>query len=92
MRNPANDEFDAKVFLAKVGAGKTILEFSKNQNVFEQGDIADTVFYISKRQGQADCPFRAGQGSGRRNSRARPVLWRRLHEWSSASHRDHDGD
>jgi len=48
MRNPANDEFDAKVFLAKVGAGKTILEFRKNQNVFEQGDIADTVFYIRK--------------------------------------------
>src|SRR5712672_1957279 len=40
--------FDAKLFLAKVGAGKTILEFHKNQNVFEQGDIADTVFYIQK--------------------------------------------
>ena len=48
MGNPANDVFDAKVFLAKVGAGKTILEFRKNQNVFEQGDIADTVFYIQK--------------------------------------------
>src|ERR1700687_3454058 len=48
MGKPANDEFDAKVFLAKVGAGKTILEFHKNQNVFEQGDIADTVFYIQK--------------------------------------------
>jgi CRP/FNR family cyclic AMP-dependent transcriptional regulator len=45
---PANDEFDAKVFIAKVGAGKTILEFHKNQHVFEQGDIADTVFYIQK--------------------------------------------
>ena len=48
MGKPANDEFDAKVFLAKVGAGKTILEFHKNQNVFEQGDIADTVFYIQR--------------------------------------------
>jgi CRP/FNR family cyclic AMP-dependent transcriptional regulator len=45
---PANDEFDAKVFIAKVGAGKTILEFYKNQHVFEQGDVADTVFYIQK--------------------------------------------
>src|SRR6267142_4576867 len=43
---PANDEFDAKVFIAKVGAGKTILEFRRNQHVFEQGDVADTVFYI----------------------------------------------
>ena len=48
MGKPANDEFDAKAFLAKVGAGKTILEFHKNQNVFEQGDIADTVFYFQK--------------------------------------------
>jgi hypothetical protein len=45
----ANDEFDAKVFIAKVGAGKTILEFHKNQHVFEQGDVADTVFYLPER-------------------------------------------
>ena len=48
MEKPANDEFDAKVFLAKVGFGKTILEFHKNQHVFEQGEVADTVFYIQK--------------------------------------------
>jgi CRP/FNR family transcriptional regulator, cyclic AMP receptor protein len=48
MGNLANDEFDAKVFLAKVGSGKTILEFHKNQHVFEQGEVADTVFYIQK--------------------------------------------
>src|SRR3984893_10175231 len=48
MRKPAIDQFDAKVFLAKVGAGKTILEFHKNQHVFEQGDVAETVFYIQK--------------------------------------------
>src|SRR6202451_1788513 len=48
MGKPANDEFDAKVFIAKGGAGKTILEFRKNQHVFEQGDVADTVFYIQK--------------------------------------------
>ena len=48
MGKPANDEFDAKGFLAKVGAGKTIIEFQKNQHVFEQGDVADTVFFIQK--------------------------------------------
>jgi CRP/FNR family cyclic AMP-dependent transcriptional regulator len=31
-----------------VGAGKTILNIKKNQHVFEQGDVADTVFYIQK--------------------------------------------
>ena len=40
--------FDPKLFLAKVGAGKAILEFRKNQHVFEQGDVADRVFYIQK--------------------------------------------
>jgi CRP/FNR family transcriptional regulator, cyclic AMP receptor protein len=42
------DIFDPKDFLAKVGAGKHILEFRKDQHVFEQGDVADTVFYIQK--------------------------------------------
>jgi CRP/FNR family transcriptional regulator, cyclic AMP receptor protein len=41
-------DFDPRLFLAKVGLGKTVLEFKKNANVFVQGDIADTVFYIQK--------------------------------------------
>ena len=40
--------FDPKEFLAKVGEGKTILEFSKDEIVFAQGDAANTVFYIQK--------------------------------------------
>jgi CRP/FNR family cyclic AMP-dependent transcriptional regulator len=40
--------FDPKEFLAKVGDGKTILEFRKDQIVFAQGDAADTVFYIQQ--------------------------------------------
>src|SRR6185312_8411312 len=44
----ATEAFDPKVFLAKVGEGKTIIEFHRNQNVFSQGDVADTVFYIQK--------------------------------------------
>jgi CRP/FNR family cyclic AMP-dependent transcriptional regulator len=48
MDKPARSAFDPHVFLANVGAGKTILEFQKNQNVFAQGDVADTVFYIQK--------------------------------------------
>jgi CRP/FNR family cyclic AMP-dependent transcriptional regulator len=48
MSKPPTDMFDPKDFLEKVGAGKAILEFHKNQKVFEQGDAADTVFYIQK--------------------------------------------
>jgi CRP/FNR family transcriptional regulator, cyclic AMP receptor protein len=48
LTTPANDEFDVKGFLAKVGTGKTILEFRKGEHVFKQGDVADAVFYIQK--------------------------------------------
>ena len=46
VEKPAKDSFNPLQFLAKVGASKTILEFQKNQTVFAQGDVADTVFYI----------------------------------------------
>jgi CRP-like cAMP-binding protein len=46
MREAAKDPFDPKAFLAKVGHGKTVLNFKKNQHIFEQGDVADTIFYI----------------------------------------------
>jgi hypothetical protein len=41
VQKPAKDMFDPKSFLAKVGAGKQVLEFHKNQHVFEQGDVAN---------------------------------------------------
>jgi CRP/FNR family transcriptional regulator, cyclic AMP receptor protein len=48
MKKPAKAGFNALDFLAKVGAGKTIHDFEKDQNVFKQGDTADTVYYIQK--------------------------------------------
>jgi CRP/FNR family transcriptional regulator, cyclic AMP receptor protein len=48
MEKQGKASFDSKMFLAKVGAGKTILAFHKNQHVFEQGDVANAVFYIQK--------------------------------------------
>ena len=67
--------FDAQVFVANVGAGKTILEFQKNKNVFAQGDVADTVFYIQKGKVKLTVMSEQGKGSSRRDFRARPVLW-----------------
>jgi CRP/FNR family transcriptional regulator, cyclic AMP receptor protein len=40
--------FDPKSFLAKVGEGRTISKYRKDQVVFSQGDLADAVFYIQK--------------------------------------------
>jgi len=48
MPKAAKTLFDPKLFLARVGEGKAILKFDKNQVVFSQGDGADTVFYIQK--------------------------------------------
>ena len=44
----SKSQFDAQAFLATFGEGKTILECKKNQNVFEQGDEADAVYYLQK--------------------------------------------
>jgi CRP-like cAMP-binding protein len=46
MREAANDSFDPKAFLAKVGHGKTVQKYKRNQRIFEQGDVADSIFYI----------------------------------------------
>ena len=48
MKSEGKLPFDPKAFLAKVGTGKTILQFEKNQRVFDQGDVADSVFYLQK--------------------------------------------
>jgi CRP/FNR family transcriptional regulator, cyclic AMP receptor protein len=58
--NAVKNSFDPKVFLAKVGAGKTILEIDKNQNVFTQGEVADAVFYLQK--GRLKLTVLSGQG------------------------------
>jgi CRP/FNR family transcriptional regulator, cyclic AMP receptor protein len=39
---------DPGKLLTKVGEGKTISEYQKNQVVFSQGEVADAVFYIQK--------------------------------------------
>ena len=40
--------FDPKLFLAKVGKGRTIAEYRKKGVVFAQGDPAHAIFYIQK--------------------------------------------
>ena len=40
--------FDPNAFLAKVGKGRTLADYKKNQRVFSQGDPADAIFYIQQ--------------------------------------------
>jgi CRP-like cAMP-binding protein len=40
--------FDPRAFLGRAGLGKTVERYAKNQKIFSQGDVADTVFFIQK--------------------------------------------
>jgi CRP/FNR family cyclic AMP-dependent transcriptional regulator len=42
----ARERFDPKSFLTKVGTGRAIAGYRKNQKVFSQGDPADAIFYV----------------------------------------------
>jgi CRP-like cAMP-binding protein len=46
MKPNGKPSFDPKIFLAKVGEGRTRADYQKNQIVFSQGDAADAIFYI----------------------------------------------
>jgi CRP-like cAMP-binding protein len=48
VRKRVKASFDPKEFLAKVGEGKTISKYRKDQVVFSQGQVADAVFYIQQ--------------------------------------------
>jgi CRP-like cAMP-binding protein len=40
--------FHPEDFLSKIGEGRTIGKYRKSQNIFAQGNVADSVFYIQK--------------------------------------------
>src|ERR1700720_2416911 len=48
MKRKGKLPFDPKRFLAKVGKGKTISKYWKDQIVFSQGQVADAGFYIQQ--------------------------------------------
>jgi len=47
-KNTNQAAFNPKEFLAKVGEGKTILEFRKDEVVFAQGEVADRFSIFRK--------------------------------------------
>jgi CRP-like cAMP-binding protein len=52
--------FDPKIFLAKVGGGKTVSKYAQDQIVFSQGEVANAVFYVQ--QGQVKLTVVSEQG------------------------------
>jgi CRP/FNR family transcriptional regulator, cyclic AMP receptor protein len=47
MENKGTPPFDLKTFLATRDTGRNIFKYQTNQIIFSQGDLADSVFYIS---------------------------------------------
>ncbi len=52
--------FDAATFMDSLGRGKSILKLTAGQPVFQQGDAADSVFYLEK--GRVDVYVTSKQG------------------------------
>jgi CRP/FNR family cyclic AMP-dependent transcriptional regulator len=49
MKSNGKLSFDPRVFLSKVNGGR-IISFQKDQIVYRQGDVGDSIFYIQKGQ------------------------------------------
>src|SRR5438445_7911721 len=60
LRKRVKASFDPKEFLAKLGEGKTISKYRKDQIVFSQEEVEDAVFYIQ--QGEVKLTVVAEQG------------------------------
>jgi CRP/FNR family cyclic AMP-dependent transcriptional regulator len=50
MTEQPNSNFDPQTFLRTVNCGRTLDNYSKDDVVFSQGDVADAVFYIQSGQ------------------------------------------
>jgi len=61
MKTRIKPLFDPKVFLAKIGEGRSLADYQNNQKVFSQGDSADAVFYIQKGQVKLTVVSRQGK-------------------------------
>ena len=81
-----------KCFSPKLGREKRYWNFKKNQNVFAQGDVADTVFYLQK--GRVKLTVLSEQGKEAVVGILEPgqFFGEGLPQRPSAAHRDHDGD
>jgi CRP/FNR family cyclic AMP-dependent transcriptional regulator len=60
MKAAKKSAFNVNKFLATVDGGRTMSNYGKNQNIFLQGDAADSVFYIQ--EGKVKVTVRSDQG------------------------------
>jgi CRP/FNR family cyclic AMP-dependent transcriptional regulator len=53
--------FDSKIFLANVGAGRSVRRYRPKEAIFSQGDRADAVFYIQEGKVRLSVLFKQGK-------------------------------
>jgi hypothetical protein len=84
LKTIAHDDFDSQAFLGRVGLGKTVSTFHKNETVFTQGDPAVSIFYIQK--GRIKLVVLSEQGKEAVVGILEPgqFLWRGMFERSTA--------
>jgi hypothetical protein len=69
-------EFDPAFYLANAGPGRRIVHLEAKQNLFSQGDPADSIFYLQS--GQAKITVVSKAGKDRHGPRRRRLCRRRV--------------
>lgn len=54
-------QFDPKLFLSRIGNGRTISTYKKNKIVYAQGALADSIFYMESGKAKITVVSRQGQ-------------------------------
>ena len=92
MKKSRKAAFDPKIFLAKLGDGKTISKYQKDQVVFSQGEVADAVFYIQKGKIKLTVVSERGKEAVVGILGSTHFFWRGMSQWASATGHNSYGD
>jgi CRP/FNR family transcriptional regulator, cyclic AMP receptor protein len=60
VKPPKEQSFDVDGFLASVDGGRSISKYRPNKAIFQQGDVADSIFYV--REGSVKVSVVSDQG------------------------------
>ena len=85
MKKTGKAAFDPTQFLAKVGDGKLISKYQKDQIVFRQGEAADAVFYIQSGKIKLTVVSERGKEAVVGNPGTYTLFRRRMSQWPSAA-------
>ncbi len=80
--------FDPKVFLSRIGSGRTTEKFASGSVVFSQGDPAAAVYYLQKGKIKITVTSKNGKEAVAGDRRARRFFRRGLPERPDAAHGD----